>query len=229
MTYDEILARAAVLNNDSTQSQYTDAVLLPYLNTSLRELEEIFELNQMPVTSKTSATIAVPANTEKIGFDTVPTLPSDLIEIETLYESATDQDQWVPVVKRNYLTSSVLGSVQLTTFGIWAWMNGAINVRAAINAIDIKMDYICSLFGELTISQINQDNKVLSTNTFLMYRTAALSAEYIGENPTRATSLNENAGSSLGRVVGIGTKGKQSITIRRRPFRLAFKRWRTLS
>lgn len=214
--------------NDQDRAVYTDAVLLPYLNIALSELEEIFELNNIPVTSVSSATIAVPLGTSLIGFSTTPALPVDLVEIQEMWESQTGQNNWIPVSKKEYLTGSILGGVQFSIFGVWAWMDQQINLRAAINAIDIKFDYIKSLFAEITIGLVGTNNAVVNTDTFFQYRTAALAAEFIEENETRATNLNIYAVSGLERSLGISIKGKQSIAVRRRPFRAAYKRRRTM-
>lgn len=214
--------------NDQDRAVYTDAVLLPYLNIALSELQEIFELNNIPVTSTTSATIAVPAGTSLIGYLTVPALPLDLVEIQQMWESATGQNNWVPVTKQEYLTASILGNVQLSIFGVWAWLDQQINVRATITPIDIKLDYIQNLFAEITIGLVGTNNVIVNTDTFFQYRTAALAAEFIEENITRADKLNMYGVSGLERSLGISIKGKQSIAVRRRPFRAAFKRSRTI-
>jgi len=228
-TWSSILARtAAVCLNDQARATYTDTVLLPHLNTALSELQEIFELNNIGSTGKSSATIAVPAGTSVIGFLTVPALPADLIEIQQLFESQTGQNIWIPVTKHNYLTRDILGSVPYSIFGVWAWLEQQINLRAANTPIDIRMDYIKNLFAEITIGLIGTSNPILNTDTFFQYRTGALAAEFIEENTARADSLNNDGLNALQRSLGISVKGMQSIAIRRRPFRAAFKRRRVI-
>ena len=227
-TWTSLLARSAALLNDQERANYTDIVLLPYLNISLSELQEIFELNNIPVTNETSAVIAVPSATSVIGFTTVPSLPSNLVEIQQLWESQTGLNLWTPVTKKEFLTASILGSVSLTMFGVWAWIDQEIHVRAAVNPIDLKLDYIKSLFTELTIGQLGVQNTILNTDSFFVNRVAALGAEFIDENLTRADKLNLQAIGGLERSLGISIKGKQTIAVRRRPFRAAFKRRRTM-
>ena len=55
MTYAQVLTNSAALLNDQDRATYTDAVLLAYLNMTLAELEELFELNNIPVTKYTQA------------------------------------------------------------------------------------------------------------------------------------------------------------------------------
>lgn len=227
-TWAEILSGSAAALNDQNRAIYTNTVLLPYLNIALAELQEVFELNNIPVTNKTSATINVPAGTTSIGFTTTPALPADLVEIQELFESQEGQNAWIPVAKRNYLTPYYLGSTQITMFGVWAWMEQAIKVNAAIVDIDLKLDYIKFLFEPVVIGDINDDNTIINTDTFFIYRVAGLAAEFIGENKTRADTLNAFGVASLDRSLGISVKGQQSIPIRRRPFRAQFKRRRTM-
>jgi len=227
-TWTSILGRSAALLNDQERANYTDTVLLPYLNIASSELQEIFELNNIAVTAESSATIAVPAGTSVIGFTTVPALPTNLIEIQELFESQTGQEAWTPVTKRDYLTPSILGTTPINIFGIWAWMDQEIHVRAAVGAIDLRLDYIKSIFLDLALSDLGNQNTILNTDSFFQYRVAALAAEFIDENITRADKLNIFALSGLERSLGISIKGAQSIATRRRPFRAAFKRRRTM-
>lgn len=228
-TWTSLLSRSAALLNDQDRANYTDTVLLPYLNIALGELQEIFELNNIPVTNKTSGTLTVPSATSLIGFTTTPPLPADLVEIQELFESATGQNTWIRVDKREFLTDSLLtGSTQISTFGVWAWIDQQIQVRPAIVSIDLKLDYIKTIFVEQVLSSLSSQNTILNTDTFFIYNVAGLAAEYIDENLTRADKLYQRAGMALDRSLGISVKGKQSIAVRRRPFRAAWKRRRTL-
>lgn len=228
-TWTSILARSAALLNDQDRATYTDTVLLPYLNTALSELQEIFELNDIPSTHETSDTIAVPSSTSAIGFSTVPPLPSDLIEIKELWESPTDQGLWTRVVKREFLTGYIPGTTEVAIFGVWAWIDQEIRLLAANTPIDLKLDYIKNLFAELILSELGDQNIILNTETFFQYRTAGLAAEFIEENDIRADRLNTYGASSLNRSLGISVKAAQQIAVRRRPFRAAYKRRRVLA
>ena len=71
-TPNDIIVTVAGLMNDSTQSQYNNTACLPFLNLSLDELQEIYELNGIPVTNETSAAIKISAGIARLGFDTTP-------------------------------------------------------------------------------------------------------------------------------------------------------------
>ena len=230
MTYTADLAASAALLNDQSQEKFTNTVMLPYLNIARNELQEMFELNNIPVTKKTSAIIVVPAGTVEviitpaIPAPPIPYYPSDLIEIERLWESSTGQNNWIPVTKKDYLTQSSLANTQLSIFGVWAWIDQKIQVLAANTAIDLKIDYIKSLFLTLAIGDVSGTNSIMNTDTFLQYRVAGLVSEFIDENIQRANSLNSLSLMALERSLGISTKGRQSIVTGRKPFRSSWKR-----
>lgn len=230
MTWTELLNQVRALLNDTDGAVYTDAVLLPYLNIARGELQELFELNNIPVTNTTSDVINVPAGTSAIGFDTpLPAvLPSDLIEIQRLWESQEDQDMWVPMEKREYLTSALLGNTELTVFQVWSWQQQQIRIRSCIVDNDIKIDYICNLFSPLSIGDLSNQITIINIDSTLKFRTAALACEFIDEDETRATNNNTYAVQALERTLGISIKGKQSITTRRLPFRASYKARRTM-
>jgi hypothetical protein len=239
VTWLQILAKSAALMNDQDRAVYTDIVLLPYLNMARLELQEVFELNEIPVTAETSAIITVPAGVAgaitsiPINAGTVPlvtpSLPIDLVEIQQLFESYTGQNNWVPMTKKEYLTPSMLvGNTPIAVFGVWAWMNQEIRVPSCSQINDLKIDYIKSLFTEMAMSDLTRNNNIINTDTFFQYRVAGLVSEFIEENLTRSQGLNQYGVLGLERSLGINVKGMQSIAIRRRPFRAAYKRRKVL-
>lgn len=224
LTAGQVMDQAAALLNDVAKSQYTYAIQIPYLNMALGELQELFELNEVPVTATvTSNPMVVPAGTTEITFTAVAglVLPSDLIEPSVLWERQHGVDPYVPMGKVDFLPRYMEG-VQLNQFIWFTWQSQAIRFLAANQDNDIKMDYIKNLFATVTASgdQLN----VINAKSFLQYRTAGLCARFVGENPTRATELDNDAGLALDRVVGIGSKGRQAIITRHRPFRASYKR-----
>ena len=222
-TPSQIIDMAASLMNDTNQSLYTDAACLPYLNMALNELQENFELNNIPITNDTSTTLNVPLGTSVIGAATTPPLPTDLIEIQQLWESPEGLNQWIPMTRKEFLPHN-LESVIVSNFGIWAWIEQEIKLIAANVDIDLKIDYVKYLFSTpIVIGAIATNLPVMNSISFLGYRTAALCSQFIGENPTRAVELNRLAQDSLDRSIGISTKGKQSITTRRKPFMAGYK------
>lgn len=224
-TPSSIISMAATLQNDTAQDTYTDAAVLPYLNIALDDLQEIFELNNIPVTNKSSAAITVPAEVRKIGFGTVPALPSDLIEIERLWESQVGQNNWVPMLKKDFIPHDLQDNTEISQFLIWAWMGQEINLIAANSPNDLKIDYIGKIFNTpILIGNINVNIPIINIKSYLGYKTAALLAMFIEEDEARAIALDSLATQALDRTLGISTKGRQSIVTRRRPFRASYKR-----
>jgi hypothetical protein len=225
----QVIAMVASLQNDTAQTQYTDDACLPYLNIALDELQEIYEENNIPVTNEVSAIITVPLGINTIGFSTIPALPANLIEIQELWESQSGANNFTPMDKLEFLPQYIVGETY-SNFMFWSWINNEIRLPTGNQAIDLRLDYIKSIFSTpIAINLVNTDLGIRFKNikTYLGYETAALCSMYIGENETRALSLHSKAVEALDRTLNIPTKGRQSINTRRRPFRSAYKntRW----
>lgn len=225
---------AASLMNDSAKTVYTYAAQSPYLRISLQELRELFELNNIPVTQKTSAVVQINAGITTIvynaaGTPVAPKLPDDMVEPAQLWERARGINPFVPMTKQDYLPHNVEG-VLTSQFIFYTWNSQQIEVLPANQNNDIKIDYIRQLFPDAgaTIDQ-NTIINVINAQTFLEYRTASLLAEFIERNQTSAQALGAYAVLALDRATGIGVKGKQNIMTRRRPFRAGYKKrgWMT--
>lgn len=220
----DIISTAASLMNDSAQSLYTNTACLPYFNLALDELQEIYELNGLPITNETSGVITVKSGVGRIGFDTTPALPSDLIEIQQLWESTTGLNQWTPVDKREFIPHYLENPTQISQFLIWALKQGSITLIPANADNDLKIDYTANIFNTpILIKDIAVNLPFTNVKTYLEYKTAALCALFIAENEERAVALDSLTGTALSRALGIQVKGMQSVVTRRRPFRHAYK------
>lgn len=224
-TYKQALSLSAALNNDQDRAVYTDVAQLPYLNIALMELEEIFELNDIPITGDKSGVILVPDGMTEIGFSTNPALPQNLIEVQELWESEPNLGRWLPVGRRDSLSPFTDST---TFFRVWKWNGDAIELPAASADIDLKIKYLGSIFSTITIGTLNKEIEVKNAASFIQYRTAALCAQFIGEDKTRADDLNSGAGGALERSMGISVKSKQGMFYRRRPFRASYKARRSI-
>ncbi len=218
-----VMDKAASLMNDSARTVYTYAAQIPYINIALQELQEQFELHSVPVTENVSAVINMPAGATTIVFNGlgVPTLPSDMIEPQQLWERNEGIDPFIPMTKRDYLPHNLEG-VLINQFIYYVWQSNEIRVLPSNADNDIKIDYIKQLFQPV----VNESSfiNVINAATFLEYRTAGLLAEFIERNITSANALNAYAVLGMDRALGISSKGKQNIMTRRRPFRAGYKR-----
>ena len=216
-----VMTAVAALLNDTAQQTYTNAVQLPYLNIASQELQELFEQNEIPVTTETSDEITVEATETAIRFNSPPLLPTDLVEPQQLWEKwEGDTTQYTPMTRVTQLPEYLEG--QPTSQRIyWAWNSQEIRLFEATTRTIIKIDYIKALFVQITDPE--QTIGVINGRSFLEFRTAGLCARYIGENPTRADQLDNSASLAMDRVLGIGAKTRQAIITRRRPFRASYK------
>lgn len=223
LTAAQVMNAVGALLNDVNRTVYTYAIQIPYLNMALKELQEIYELNSLQVTQKTSAIIEMDAGDDEIAFNTavgVPELPDNFVEPDRLWESPRDLNQWIPMTRLQYLPHQLDGQ-EISQFRYYVWQENLIKVLPANQDNDIKIDYIRELFTLITDSA----NTILVINaaSFLQYRTASLIAQYIEHNDSRASSLRNDAELSIDRALGIDSRSKQQIFTRRRPFRAVYK------
>lgn len=223
LTAGPVMDTAAALMNDQAKQQFTYDVQFEYLNMALRDLQEVYEQNEIPVVATGSANIVIPAGTDHIAFaDTgSPRLPDDMIEPSVLWERQSGIDPYTLMTKVDFLDLSLSGQ-QINQFIWFVWETQQIKFFAANQNNDIKMNYIRNLF--MTVTDADDAINVINAHSYLSYRTARHLAMYVAENPTRAQSLEYDATNALDKVLGIGTKGRQAIMTRRRPFRASYKR-----
>lgn len=219
-TVGSLLDISAALLNDTQKQTYTYTVQLPYFQIALDELQQLFERSSISSTNETSAVIAVDAGVTAIGFSTIPVLPADLISISQMWERQRNINPFVPMGQRSFIPEYLTGEL-VSSFGIYAWEAQQIKLPMANRDNDIKLNYVKSLF---TIVDGNSTIDIINADPALYFRTAALCARFIGENPTRAQELDVDAERALDRIEGIENKAKQGIYTRRKPFRASYKR-----
>lgn len=209
LTAGNVMDKSASLMNDSAKTVYTYAAQMPYLNMALAELEEHFQLNNIPVTNQTSAAITVPALATVInafdgaGSGPIPHYPQDLVEIQSVLARASGASTGYSLIT-------------------WTWEDQKLKFPSSDQAREFQLNYIRTLFPEITNAAAVLG--IINAKSFLQYRTAALCTQFIGENAQRAGELNNFAVLALDRVTGIGTKAKQYLTTRRQPFMAGYKR-----
>lgn len=228
LTAADVMDASASLMNDTAKTVYTYTAQMPYLNMALREMQEHFQLNNIPVSNATSTGITVAIGVKEIRpFDGVGsggtlTYPSDLVEIQGIYERLSGStDPYIPLIKREFLPHAI-DDLPTDSLQYWAWEGQVIRFVGATTARQVKLDYIATVFPRVTNEA--QQLGVINAFSFLQYRTAALCTRYIGENPDRSSELNDTAILALDRLTGIESKARQNIITRRRPFMAAYKR-----
>lgn len=223
-TAGDVLDKVASLMNDTAKTVYTYAAVMPYLDMALDELQEYFQLNNIPVTTKTSALIDIPVGAFEINPppNAAPNYPIDLVEIQSLWDRPDGDTQNFQLVKRvEFLPQNQFGQ-DISSPLCWTWEDQKIKFFVMNSAREFKIDYIRTLFATPLIDQA-QKIGIINAKPFLYYRTASLCALFIGENESRASELNGFAVTSLDRITGINVKGKQGIVARRKPFMSSYK------
>jgi len=221
MTAGDVMDPVASLLNDTAKQAYTYAVQLPYLKLALKDLRKKMELSNMPVTNESSAVLTLVAGTTTVSKLTTPALPTGLVQIQQLWESPSGTDNFIPMDKRDFLPHYLAG-VEISQFRIYTWIRNTISLLAANQPIDLKIDFIKQLFDDIVDE--NSEIDVINGDSYLINRTAAYCARFIGENKTRADELDGFAIDSLNDMEGIENKARQAISTRRRPFRSGYKR-----
>jgi hypothetical protein len=218
----QVMDASAALLNDTALSVFTYTAQIPYLNIALDELSEELMLNNVPVTNETATVISIPAGIEGIGGGNGnPNLPPGLIQPFNLYERTSGSTY--SFLSMRHVEFLPVNQVPTAFLVYWSWEGDVIKFvpGGATGAIDIQLHYLKSIFGPIAIEtdQINYNK----AKNFLVYRNAALCAQYIGENQERAADLNGWAGLALNRSLGIATKGRQNLITRHRPFMASWR------
>ncbi len=218
-TAGDVMDTAAALLNDAAKTRFTYAAQLPYMKKAFRELRQLMEVNNVPITSLVAEMLSIPAGTLEISYVTTPALPEDLVNIRQLWERAEGIDPWVPMTRVETLPYSLDGA-PTANFRIWSWQGNAIKLLETTQINDLKVDYIDQLDA---IVDENSTITIINGQTFLENRVAALCAQYQSEDKERANDLNADAEAALDTLTIIETKSKQAIFTRRRPFRQSWK------
>jgi hypothetical protein len=221
ITSGSVMDRSASLLNDTAKSIFTYVVQLPYLNMAQDELSEVLEQNNVPATNEKSSILVVTTAMTDIGGLTGPALPSDLIEVRGAYERLSGSSEDFQIMSR---VDFLPPFTQLTESLIyWTWQQQIIYFLGATSARDVRLDYLAVVMPTLSSTTGTDNITLFNAKSFLSYRTAALCAEFVGENTSRAQELNEFAQMALDRFLSINTKGRQSSPVRRRPFMASAK------
>ena len=219
-TVASITPRIATRLNDPAQTSYTDPVLLPYIQDAADELQLELELNGSLVLEEISAAIIVPIWTGGPGTEQNlgALLPVDMLEPQRLEERLSGSpDMFVPLIRRQW-GPDILPTDSLR---FWSYREQDIFFVGATTVRDVKIYY---LRRDIMILNTGSTIDVNNSQLFMINKSAALAARYIGENPTRATELDNEAAKHLNSVTRIGVKSKQGARTRRRPYVVAGRR-----
>lgn len=220
ITAASVMDRSAALLNNVALTVYSYTVQLPYLNIAYDELKEELEEDNVPMTNAVSANITVAAGANSfLSYSSVPPYPADLIDIRDIWERPSGtNNQFVLMHSVDFLPKAQA----LTAYLQWyTWQGQVIRFIGATGAVEVQLNYIADNLPALATSL--DTIALFNAKSFLQYRNAALCAEFVGENKTRADSLNAYALMALERLLNISAKGRQKIATRRRPFMASYR------
>ena len=224
VTAGDVMDRAAVLMNDPSQTDYTYAVLTPFLNMALDELSEILQDSQSSPMINSDVTPIILQIGENALYNpsrpSGPYYPYILTEVQEVSERlAGSQDVFVPLRRLEFIETAPPSNM----LGYWAWEAQVIkfNPKGATTVREIQLKYIRDASNNIV--EPNMIVGPFNSRSFLSYKTAAYAAQFIGENPERASLLDAKAQQAMERLESIANKGRQQIMTRHRPFRANWK------
>jgi hypothetical protein len=211
MIASDVLAQTAVLLNDASQAVWTNTVLLPCLTKASEELERLLEANQITILDQVES----PVVSVEVGDTELDEYPTDLIQPITLYERRlSSSDDWVEVTQVKKIDKNLDNESSVIE---WCWRNLKIYINPPTTDREVYLDYTRSLTA---VSVAGSTIEIRQSKTWLAVRTAQIAAANLGNNPTKAESLNgdlEEAKDLLLRTLVNNTSSVEGA--RRRPYR----------
>lgn len=216
----DIYTGARALLNDQENASFTDAVQKEYFKIAFDKLRMECEENDIPFVLFTTDTgITIDAGVKDIGGPTGPALPNHLIEVLQCWEiPAGTNNDYMLMRRMQFLPKT---SVLTAYLEVWTWQNEYIHFLGANGDIQVKLDYIASNLQDT--AEPNARIRLTNSMNYLKFYTAALVAQFAGENETRASLLSGLATDALDQMINIKVKSAQGESTRRRPFMATYK------
>ena len=190
--------------NDPSGLIFTDAKLLPILQTVYGYLQTALERNGIQCKYKISAPITVPA-----GATQLPWIPSDFMWPVKLQERLSGStDLYTDMVDRRW-TPQVLPTDKLIYY---SWNNEQFLLVGATTNRDVLLYYWANF-----PSIVDQNSTVFGkSEQYLAAKVAAVVHSFISQNMTLAQLADQAAESNLEEIIGIFTK--KQMPVRRKPY-----------
>jgi hypothetical protein len=147
--------------------------------------------------------------------NTTPVLPSNMIVPIDVFEKDTGQDDsyYRLCHQRGFLPNATPGN----ELRVWAWR------EQQILFVGASIDKVVRVRYYRLITDLSGDNAPVELThalNYLAYHTAALAAEHIGQNLSKAQTLESAATDKLNKLLKKEVKQSHSRPTRRLPFRL---------
>jgi len=221
-TAGQITALVRSLLNDAAGNLFTDAVLLPYVNSAYRSVQRALANGGAGGFLTDNALFVIPAVAAadpsvqvSITDATAPPnqLPSDLLAPMKIWERANgstdDFAEMVDLSQHGGLPSRAQG----LTLGVWEWRGDGIYFLGATQDTQIRLRYV-KAYPDLT----DASSPVLVRNAqeAIAYAAAAMAAWARGS--PLAEKWDDAAGDAIEQLVAAAVRREQQSARRRRPF-----------
>jgi hypothetical protein len=148
-------------------------------------------------------------------------LPTDLVIPERMLErqsGSTSAEDYIPMQRCRVLPEET--PTEILRF--WQFQNNIIKF------VGSTADRGVILYYKKVMDNVTEDDDailLLQAQNYLVYRTAALAALYMGEDQERADRLNADADKSMELMLATSVKDNQSFPTRQRRYSSKFKRY----
>lgn len=189
---EDALTLARALVNDTAASVFTDAVLMPLLNSAYRGLQRELAENGVSVLAEQQDILLTVngstgvTNTE-LSDASSPQLPTDCLMPHMLWERATANTADVFVPMEKFTSGGSMLNLQPSSYlRLWEWREDKINLLGATQAITLRLRYE-KILPQLTLG--TDPVQIRSASDPLGYATAALAARSRGARALAADLL----------------------------------------
>jgi hypothetical protein len=217
---EDALNLARALLNDTAGAVFTDALLIPLLNSAYRGLQrELAEnsvsvlIEQQDIDLETDPANGI-TNTE-ISDASSPQLPSDCLMPHMLWERATANTTDVFVPMEKFTSGGSMLNLQPSTYlRLWEWREDKVNLIGATQAITVRMRYE-KVLPEVTLG--TDPVQIRAATDPLAFATAALAARSRGARAL-AQDLLGTAQMATENLIERYVRPEQTKGRRRRPY-----------
>ena len=219
---EDALSLTRALLNDTAAAVFTDALLMPLMNSAYRGLQrELAEngvsvlIEQQDLDLETDPSTG--ATSTEISDASSPQLPSDGLMPHMLWEraSANTTDVFVPMEK--FTSGGGMLNLQPSSYlRLWEWREDKINLIGATQAITVRIRYE-KILPELTLG--TDPVQIRAATDPLAFATAALAARSRGARAL-AQDLLATAQMATENLIERYVRPEQTRGRRRRPYGL---------
>lgn len=219
---EDALSLARALLNDTAAAVFTDALLMPLMNSAYRGLQrELAEngvsvlIEQQDLDLETDPSTG--ATSTEISEASSPQLPSDCLMPHMLWERATANTTDVFVPMEKFTSGGGMLNLQPSSYlRLWEWREDKINLIGATQAITVRIRYE-KILPELTLG--TDPVQIRAATDPLAFATAALAARSRGARAL-AQDLLATAQMATENLIERYVRPEQTRGRRRRPYGL---------